>query len=590
MPGRHNADVRIQTALERLRELAKRLDAVPSPSADADVVGLVQEVAALLQEARRSSLEVEAKNRELLHTRRSLTAQRRRYRELFDFAPDGYLVTAVDGRIEEANRAAAALLRTPRARLLRRPMADFVAEADHEALRGLLAQVAEAGPPRQRELQLLPKDGAPLPAAVSVTAVRDALGAVTSVRWLVRDIADRRQAEAALKRQREALASVYRIVTTRSGVLKPACDQVVTDLARLLGASHVVVARRDKDRLLTVSAIAEGRLLGDAERPWTCETCPLLTEPAGVRQFTAASGLPRRACLEVRDFCSYAGGPVMDRVGAPVGCLCVMTRECRVFDEDELHLIDIFGNYVGTEIQRLATEEHVRELQQVQKLGELACGVAHEVRNPLNALLAIAEALFQEIGDNPDYAPFLDHIRKQVSRLSALMSDLLMLGRPIVPSSLKRQSLVAVCQGALEHWAHSAESKTHQVRLTAPAAADGLDVIADGARLQQVFLNLLENAGQNSPAGNEIEFRIAEPHDNVLRVRVVDRGTGIPTNILPRVFDAFFTTRSGGHGLGLSIVKSVVDNHGGRVDIWNNYPGPGCTVEVSIPAAPKGEP
>jgi signal transduction histidine kinase len=93
------------------------------------------------------------------------------------------------------------------------------------------------------------------------------------------------------------------------------------------------------------------------------------------------------------------------------------------------------------------------------------------------------------------------------------------------------------------------------------------------------------NAAQHSPEGSDIRLALVGPEEGFLRVLVTDRGTGIRPDALPRAFDPFFTTRKGGVGLGLSVAKRIVEGHGGSVAIRNNEPGPGCTVEVRLPAA-----
>ena len=114
------------------------------------------------------------------------------------------------------------------------------------------------------------------------------------------------------------------------------------------------------------------------------------------------------------------------------------------------------------------------------------------------------------------------------------------------------------------------------------------DVIVrgDSQRLQQVLLNLLENASHHSPEGSAIEVVILEPADDMVRVRVTDQGAGIPAEISHRIFEPFFTTRSGGTGLGLSIIKNILDGHGGSLAVWNN---PGCTVEFTLPLDKEGD-
>jgi len=235
--------------------------------------------------------------------------------------------------------------------------------------------------------------------------------------------------------------------------------------------------------------------------------------------------------------------------------------------------------------ERKKLESQLKASQEMRVLGQLAAGVAHEVRNPLNAILAITEALFLEIGNNEEYGPYLEHIRIQVNRLSSLMKDLLELGKPIQRSLLRRESLRGVLTSTLSLWSQTKSSGAHPPDLHAGDDGREVFVTVDGSRLQQVFLNLLENAAQHSPEGDAIRLSIIGPRENVVKVRVSDRGAGIAADKLDKVFEPFFTTRRGGVGLGLSLVKHFVGSMGGTVSIWNNDPPPGCTVEVALPVS-----
>ena len=128
-------------------------------------------------------------------------------------------------------------------------------------------------------------------------------------------------------------------------------------------------------------------------------------------------------------YSSYVGIPIMSKTGDMLGMICMLDKEKKTFEDGDLHLVEIFARYVGHEIEHQLMEEQLRSAHEVNLLGRLASGVAHEVRNPLNGILAISEALFQSIGDNKEYLPYLEHIRNQVHRLSALMQDLLDLGQ-----------------------------------------------------------------------------------------------------------------------------------------------------------------
>jgi signal transduction histidine kinase len=224
--------------------------------------------------------------------------------------------------------------------------------------------------------------------------------------------------------------------------------------------------------------------------------------------------------------------------------------------------------------------------QKMEIIGKIASGVAHEVRNPLSAILAISEALFKEVGDDPEYKPYMDNVRLQVDRLSTLMNDLLEIGKPIHRSTFTRMSLYEICSYALELWRQSASSDGgRKVRVLCPQGDRKLEVIVNGPKINQVFFNLLENAMHHSPDGTEITITLIKQRDKTVQALVKDQGEGIKPEIMEEIAKPFFTTRKRGTGLGLSIVKSIVENHGGSLRIFNNDPPPGVTVEVELPLA-----
>ena len=260
-----------------------------------------------------------------------------------------------------------------------------------------------------------------------------------------------------------------------------------------------------------------------------------------------------------------------------------------VFDEDGgiyqvIHTISDITEQTQLEVK-------LRQSQTLEAIGRIASGVAHEVRNPLNAILSISEALFneREIKGNTEYEPYIKHIRTQVNRLSSLMTDLLELGRPVPTSSLVTIPIREVCQETLKLWKATETAKEHPVRILFDFGSEGPLVLADSARLQQALINLLDNAAQNSSAGSGIELRIVETLDGWAVIQIADGGTGIPPEKIGRIFDPFFTTRKGGTGLGLSIVKHCVENMGGSITIRNNEQQPGCTAEVKLRIDKGGE-
>ncbi|GFO53823.1 hypothetical protein GMSM_08300 [Geomonas sp. Red276] len=241
--------------------------------------------------------------------------------------------------------------------------------------------------------------------------------------------------------------------------------------------------------------------------------------------------------------------------------------------------------------EKKTMEKELFEAKRMEIIGHLAGGVAHEVRNPLNAILSISEALFREkdFAGNQEYLPYLAHIRAQIGRLSKLMNDLLDLGKPIPASSITDVSLPRFCNETVAIWKASPAAGKHQVNLVCDLDEQGLEVSADEARLQQVLINLLDNAAQSSPEATSITLEIGRAPEGRVALRVRDAGRGVAEEKLERIFEPFFTSRREGTGLGLALVKQFVENMGGEVRIFNNVPPPGCTAEVVLRRALKGD-
>ncbi len=192
-----------------------------------------------------------------------------------------------------------------------------------------------------------------------------------------------------------------------------------------------------------------------------------------------------------------------------------------------------------TEIKRI--EERLRQAKSMEMIGKLSLGAAHEVRNPLNSITAISEALFREIGENPEYKPYLDHIRDQVQRLSNVMKDLLDYGRPINQTDLHPAYIAKIIREAADSRESNALYKRYAVTVHKADEADTWRVKADAAKMQQVFVNLLENACNHSHNCRDIVITLSKKADEAV-IQVTDKGSGIQPESIAHIFEPFFTT------------------------------------------------
>ncbi len=254
--------------------------------------------------------------------------------------------------------------------------------------------------------------------------------------------------------------------------------------------------------------------------------------------------------------------------------LCVLGKEC-----SETGKIETSNKNNDDQVQLLA------QSQELRLLGQLTSGVAHEVRNPLNAISVVLEALFQDIGDVQEYRMYREHLFTHVERLKKLMQEILELGRPIEPSKIKTIDLEDLIRETVEIWSSSSPQNQFYVEIKSDSSAD-MRVKANSLKMQQVFMNILDNAMQHSGSSKNILITITS-EDACCFTKITDYGAGVKAEHLGKIFDPFFTTRKRGTGLGLSIVKHVVEVHGGRITIENNILFPGCTVTIMLPRIHK---
>jgi signal transduction histidine kinase len=244
---------------------------------------------------------------------------------------------------------------------------------------------------------------------------------------------------------------------------------------------------------------------------------------------------------------------------------------------------------LALERAREEVERQRRRDLEIKLLGKLVSGVAHEVRNPLNAITALLEAVFQEVGEPDLVKPYRTHIEAQVVRINHLMLDLLELGKPTDDTTFVGVDLAQLCESTASHWNNAPLAGTSHVQYRYCGSDPALVVRGDAARLRQVLLNLIENASEHSASGSSVSLLLdSAGHD--ARIRIIDSGTGINPDYLDLIFDPFFTTRKAGTGLGLGIARHIVEAHGGTLHITNNNGTPGVTAEIVLPVPPAPAP
>lgn len=243
---------------------------------------------------------------------------------------------------------------------------------------------------------------------------------------------------------------------------------------------------------------------------------------------------------------------------------------------------------VETLIQKFnSMEEHLtqreKELLQSKKLaaiGTLAAGVAHELNNPLNNIYTTAQRLKKKTGEEcSDYLKKgLDDIFGQTMRVKRIVGDLLEFARGREPH-LRPVELRSLLAGVYKHLAE--HMKAGGIRFLSELHPEEIVLYADQEQLEQVFINLFNNAADALPKGGDLIIR-AEEEDHHIKVQVSDTGTGMSRETIEKVFEPFYSTKNKGTGLGLAIVFNIIQKHQGKIEV-SSAEGKGTTFTIILP-------
>jgi len=229
------------------------------------------------------------------------------------------------------------------------------------------------------------------------------------------------------------------------------------------------------------------------------------------------------------------------------------------------------------EIQRLHRSQMSRA-EHLATLGELAAGLAHEIRNPLGGIAGVIEIIGRELPESSPSRDVLKEVQKEVLHIKKILSDLLEYARPR-PPEMRPADLYATAEHAVILARQQAMSRP--IRIEIQPAENLPPVEHDPSQIQQVLLNLLLNAIQAIEGAGRIQVELAL-RDAMVAVNVSDSGRGIAPELLPNLFRPFFTTKGTGTGLGLSLARRIVEDHGGRIEVESTV-GSGSRFSVWLP-------
>ncbi|HTB91275.1 MAG TPA: PAS domain S-box protein [Candidatus Sulfotelmatobacter sp.] len=486
-----------------------------------------------------------------IHVLKDITDRReaeRRYRELFDSIQEGLFFATPEGQFLDVNDALVRMLGYESAEELLRADVSSHLYPTPAAKARLVSAIAERGALRNYEETLRKKDGGLLHTMQNISAVRDAPGNVVQIRGLMLDVTEQKMFQSQLQRERDFNQKILN--TTQSMIL-------VLDTAGLISYAN----RRCYEAGYRKAELIGHRLVEWVEGSHQKDFEGALQTTAHGQQVDNLELRARRADGSLGHF-SISLSPMRDEANQVNSVVVVMT------DITDAALL----------------QAKLAHAEKMATIGRLVSGVAHEVNNPLAAILGFTDLLLE----NPEMPAAaredLQIILQETQRTKEIVQDLLSFARQR-PAQKEPVNVNAVLRQTIK--LRSYDFSSHGVEVSEDFEANLSPTLGDAQQLQQVFLNILNNAYdaiQESGNHGRIRIRTRRAEDDI-EVAFIDNGTGVVDP--ERIFDPFFTTKQAGKGtgLGLSICYGIVRGHGGEILCWNNEGESGSTFVVRLPAA-----
>jgi PAS domain S-box-containing protein len=500
----------------------------------------------------------------------ALRESEERYRSIVETANEGIWTIDTQSRITFVNRRLAEMLGYPADEMLGKSLLQFLPEAAG-AQTVLRVGRSREGISEENEVGFVRKDGSELWALLKTSPIRDIHARYVGTLAMMTDRTRHKQAEEALRTSEEQYRQI--VEATTDGIIK------MDDVARI-----VFVNRRFAEMLGYEPREMIGMSVFDfmSAAARVISTHSLQGRRRGVKDALDTT-FRHKDGTDVS--VNIAGSPLVDEEGRHIGNLAVVR--------------DV------TERKKLQSQLMVSD--RMASVGTLAAGVAHEINNPLAAIIANLDCVADSLGrmargDAASVSPGrsaawllgeikapLDDARDAAQRVRFIVRDLKMFSRSPAAEQRGPVDVKAIMESSLRMAWNEIRHRARLVKLYGPVP----DVQANEARLGQVFLNLIVNAAQAVPEGrvdhNEIRVSTRLDGERVV-VEVSDTGAGIPPDVIGRIFDAFFTTKAVGvgTGLGLAICQRIVTDMGGELTVESEV-GKGTTFRVTLPVAHKEE-
>ena len=522
----------------------------------------ISELSIFLEELYIAQEELEQQNEELIATRLELEKERQNYQDLFQLAPDGYLVTNPKGTIHQANQAVETMLGVRSDRLVGKPLIVFIPENERLSFHTQLNLVVQKGEVKDWTINLQPRQGKCFPAEISITSQYSTQGDLVGLLWSIRDLSER--------------------IST--------AEQKIRDQAARLDVSIDGIYVRDLEEKISFWNRGAEKLYGWKAQEILGKSYPDTIGQKIIPQLVEAEKI-------IMEKGEWQGE--VNMIAKSGQNLVVESHWTLVFDREGKPKAILIVDTDITEKKKL--EAQFYRTQRLESLGILASGIAHDFNNLLTPILGCSQILPLHLPNLDESSQeLLDIVKTNAQRGANLIKQMLSFTRGIEGD--REVLIVPSLFEEIYQIAKSTFPKSIDICLELPK--DLWQVRGDSTLLHQVLMNLCINARDAMPDGGTLtlsaenrfldetstRMNLNAQEGNYILITVSDTGIGIDASNLERIFDPFFTTKDlgKGTGLGLSTTLNIVQKHGGFIEV-DSQVGQGTQFQVFLPALESAE-
>jgi PAS domain S-box-containing protein len=548
-----------------------------------------------------------SKQKGTIHIVRDITERRsaeEKYRLLFEQVQEGVYVATPRGKLLDCNDAFVHMLGYEKREEVLALNLDEDIRVDAGQREAFRKSIEEQNYVRNFEVTMRRKNGTLLLAAESSFATRDAAGRVERYQGFVLDVTEKRRAEDEMRRRNRELNALnaMAVVATQSFDLDEILNLTLRQVVSLFGAESGAVYLSDSDAPTYRRRAAWGPRSRDASRP------------AEISFAEGFGDLVMRSRAEVitAEYLPHLRGTVAEFIrsdtdgawiwvlfwgkDSPIGMMGLRSHAEYEYSSGEENLMVAISRQLATTIEKVRlyeetckayedlrrTQEQLLQSEKMSAVGQLIAGVAHELNNPLTAILGYAQLLESE-GLSERAQDYVGKMFKQAQRTHRVVQNLLSFARQRKPER-SEVDIRKVLEETLT--LRDYDLKVNNIAVEKDMAAEAALVVADPHQIEQVFLNIINNAVDavlETGRAGKLKIRVYSEKGDVC-AQFADDGPGIKDP--KRIFDPFYTTKNVGKGtgLGLSICYGIVKEHGGDITAHNAVEG-GAVIEVRLPRA-----